>query len=102
MLCHASGRPTVFVLLLILVVALFGFGFLHPIWWAVAAVLLYGVTRHGRDLGGGRSRSGSSDLEGYRDYQERRDRRDRWERRYSRHNRARWRREDRRDHEHRR
>ncbi|MCK8434264.1 hypothetical protein G3I77_14895 [Streptomyces sp. D2-8] len=89
-----------FVLLLILIVALFGFGFLNPIWWVAGAVLVYGVTRHGRDRGGGRSRNGSSDLGDYRDYQELRDRRERWDRRYSRQNRARWRREDRRDHEH--
>ncbi|MFF6877028.1 hypothetical protein ACFY9S_17140 [Streptomyces sp. NPDC012474] len=91
-----------FVLLLILIVALFGFGFLNPIWWVVGAVLVYGVTRHGRDRGGGRSRNEGSDLGDYRDYQELRDRRERWDRRYSRQNRARWRREDRRDHEHRR
>ena len=88
-----------FVLLLILIVALFGFGFLNPIWWVAAAVLVYGVTRHGRDRGGGRSRYGSSDLGDYRDYQEGRIRQERWDRRYSRQNRARWRREDRRDHE---
>jgi hypothetical protein len=92
----------VFVLLLILSVVMFGFGFLDPIWWVAGAVLVYGVTRHGRDRGGGRSRNGSSELGGYRAYQERRDRRERWERRYSRQNRARWRREDRQDHEHRR
>ena len=89
-----------FVLLLILIAVLFGFGFLQPIWWVAAAVLVYGATRYGRDRGGGRSRSGPSDLGDYRDYRERRDRRERWDRRYSRQNRARWRREDRRDHEH--
>ncbi|GAA4090032.1 hypothetical protein [Streptomyces shaanxiensis] len=90
------------VLLLILIAALFGFGFLDPIWWVAAAVLVYAATRHGRDRGGGRSRSGSSDLGDYRDYQERRNRQERWDRRYSRQNRARWRREDRRDRERRR
>jgi hypothetical protein len=89
----------VFVLLVILMVALFGLGFLHPLWWAAAAVLLFGATRYGRDRGGGWIRGDGSDLEGYRDYQERRDRQDRWARRYSRRNRARWRRENRQDHE---
>jgi protein-S-isoprenylcysteine O-methyltransferase Ste14 len=89
----------VFVLLLILIVVLFGFGFLNPIWWVAAAVLVYGATRYGRDRGEGRGRSGSSDLGDYRDY---RDRRERWDRRYSRRNRARWRCEGRRDHIHRR
>lgn len=92
-----------FVLFLVLVGALFAFGFLHPVWWVAAAVLVYGVTHYGRDRGGGRSRSDGPDLEDhrdYRDYREHRDRQDRWDRRYSRQNRARWRREDRRDHEH--
>ncbi|MFC8095715.1 hypothetical protein [Streptomyces sp. NPDC057301] len=91
-----------FVLLLILIAVLFGFGFLDPIWWVAAAVLVYGATRHARGRGGGRSRGGSSDLGDYRDYRERRVRQERWDRRYSRQNRARWRREDRRDREHRR
>jgi hypothetical protein len=68
----------VFVLLLILIAVLFGFGFLQPIWWVAAAVLVYGATRHGRGRGGGRSRSGGSDLGDYRDYRARRDRRERW------------------------
>ncbi|MFF1444287.1 hypothetical protein [Streptomyces sp. NPDC058295] len=88
-----------FVLLVILIVALFGLGFLHPLWWVAAAVLLFGATRYGRDRGGGWIRGDGSDLEGYRAYQERRDRQDRWDRRYSRRNRARWRREDRQDHD---
>jgi hypothetical protein len=90
------------VLLLILIVVLFGLGFLHPLWWVAAAVLLFGATRYGRDRGGGWIRGDGSDLgdyRDYRDYQERRDRQDRWARRYSRQNRARWRREDRQDHE---
>ena len=95
-----------FVLLLILFAVLFGFGFLHPIWWVAAAVLAYGATRHGRGHGGGLSRGGGSDLGDYRgprdyqDYRERRDRQDRWDRRYTRQNRARRRREERREHEH--
>lgn len=88
-----------FVLLFIVIAVLFGFGLPHPIWWLVAVVLVYGVTRHGRDRGGGWSREGGSDRQDYRDYKERRDRMDRWDRRYSRQNRARWRREDRRDRE---
>lgn len=87
-----------FVLLLVLIVVLFGLGFLNPLWWVAAAVLLFGATRYGRDRGGGWIRGDGSDLGDYRDYQERRDRQDR---RYSRQNRARWRREDRRDREHR-
>jgi hypothetical protein len=91
----------VFVLLLILIAALFALGFLHPIWWVAAAVLVYGATRNARDRGGVRGRGGSDlgDYD-YREYQERRDRQDRWERRYSRQNRGRRQREDRRDHEH--
>ncbi|MFD3836397.1 hypothetical protein ACFWWC_09055 [Streptomyces sp. NPDC058642] len=88
-----------FALLLVLVVVLFGLGFLNPLWWVAAAVLVFSATRHGRDRGGGRIRGDGSDLEDYRDYQERRDRQNRWDRRYSRQSRARWRREDRRDHE---
>ncbi|WP_405643909.1 hypothetical protein [Streptomyces sp. NBC_00019] len=65
-----------FVLLLILIVAPFGFGFLDPLWWVAAAVLVYGVS--------GRSGDGGSDLGDYGNY------------------RARRRREDRRDHERRR
>ncbi len=86
-----------FLLLLVVIAVLFGFGFLDPIWWVAGAVLVYGVIRHARDRGGGRSRSGGADLGDYRDYQ---DRRERWDRRYSRQTRARRPREDRRDHEH--
>ncbi len=32
-----------YVLLLILIAVLFGFGFLHPIRWVAAAVLVYGA-----------------------------------------------------------
>ncbi|MER6954041.1 hypothetical protein [Streptomyces sp. NPDC000618] len=90
-----------FVLLLILIVVLLGLGFLSPLWWVAAAVLVYAVTRHGRDRGGGQGPGGGSDLGEYQGYRERRDREERWNRRYSRQNRARWRREDRRDREHR-
>ncbi|WP_328552343.1 MULTISPECIES: hypothetical protein [unclassified Streptomyces] len=88
-----------FVLLLVPIVVLIGLGFLNPLWWVAAAALFFGATRYGRDRGGGWIRGDGSDRKGYRDYQERRDRQDRWDRRYSRQNRARWRREDRRDHE---
>lgn len=91
-----SGRPAVFVLLLIVALILFGFGFLNPIWWVAAAVLVFGATRYGRDRGGGRGLGGGSD---YGEYRDRRERQDRWDRRYSRQHRARWRRQDRRDRE---
>ncbi|MET9785060.1 hypothetical protein [Streptomyces canus] len=64
-----------FVLLLVLILILFGSGFLNPLWWWAATVLVFGATRHGRD------------------------RQERWDRRYSHPHRARWRREDRRDYE---
>ncbi|MFE1028041.1 hypothetical protein ACFW5I_26315 [Streptomyces sp. NPDC058818] len=89
-----------FALLLILLVVLFGLGFLNPIWWMAAAVLAYGITRGRPDRGDGPGRSGGSGPGGYRDYRERRNRQERWDRRYSRQNRARWRNEDRRDHGH--
>ncbi|GGX69291.1 hypothetical protein [Streptomyces fructofermentans] len=85
-----------FVLLLLLTAVLFGLGFVNSLWWVAAAALIFGVTRHGRDRGGGWIRGDGSDLNGYRGYKQRRDRHDRWDRRYSRQNRARWRREDRR------
>ncbi|MFF1741031.1 hypothetical protein [Streptomyces mirabilis] len=88
-----------FVLLLILIVVLFGLGFLSPLWWVAAGVLVFGATRYGRGDVGGWIRGDGSDLGEYRDYENRRDRQDRWDRRYSRQYRARWRREDRRDHE---
>ncbi|MFF8532955.1 hypothetical protein ACF07B_13505 [Streptomyces sp. NPDC015532] len=89
-----------FVLLLILIMVLFGLGFLNPPWWVPAAVLIFGVTGYGRDRhGGGWIRGDGSDLGEYRDYESRRDRQDRWDGRYSRRYRARRRREDRRDHE---
>ncbi|MEV7884000.1 hypothetical protein ACWD3I_10830 [Streptomyces sp. NPDC002817] len=64
------------VLLFILIVALFGFGFLDPLWWVAAAVPVYGVTRHGPGRGGGRSGDGGSDLGNYRARRRREDRRD--------------------------
>ncbi|MFD5628930.1 hypothetical protein [Streptomyces sp. NPDC127072] len=86
-----------FVLLLILIVVLFGLGFVSPLWWVAGAVLVFGVFRYGRDRGVGRRRG--SDVGEYRTYRDRRERQDRWDRRYSRQHRARWRREDRRDRE---
>jgi hypothetical protein len=94
-----AGRPAVFVLLLVLILILFGSGFLNPLWWWVAAVLVFGATRHGPDRGGGWIRGDGSDVGPYRDYEHRRDRQEHWDRRYSRRHRARWRREDRRDYE---
>ncbi|MEV7890434.1 hypothetical protein ACWD3I_46220 [Streptomyces sp. NPDC002817] len=82
-----------FVALLIVALILFGFGFLNPLWWLAAAVLVFGSTRYGHNRGGIRGRSAGSGFGNYRDYDNHR------ERRYSRQNRARWTREDRRDHE---
>ncbi|MFF4356337.1 hypothetical protein [Streptomyces sp. NPDC001604] len=82
-----------FVLLLILIVVLFGFGFLHPIWWAAAAsvVLVFGAAQYGRrGEGGGWDRGGSSGPGEY------------WDHRDRRRHRARWRRKVRRDSEYRR
>jgi hypothetical protein len=79
----------VFVLLLILILILFGSGFLNPLWWWVAAVLVFGATRHGRDRGGGWIRADGSDVGPYRDYEHRWDRQERSDRRYSRRHRAR-------------
>ncbi|WP_217623444.1 hypothetical protein, partial [Streptomyces lunaelactis] len=66
-----------FVLLLILIVVLLGLGFLSPVWWVAAAVLIFGLVHYGR--GGARSgaRGGGS---GYRDHRDYRDRQDRWDR----------------------
>ncbi|MEU9781868.1 hypothetical protein AB0H92_12995 [Streptomyces phaeochromogenes] len=91
-----------FVLILVLSVVLFGLGFLDPIWWVAAAVLVFGAAHYSRDRGGGLGRGSRSDLGDYRVYEQRRDRQDRWDRRYTRRHRARWRREDRRDRERRR
>ncbi|MGW7202822.1 hypothetical protein [Streptomyces sp. NPDC054837] len=74
------------VALVILALILFGFGFLNPLWWLAAAVLVFGSTRYGRNRGGGRGRRAGSDFGDYRDYENHRDRQDR---RYSRQNRAR-------------
>ncbi|MFF3707430.1 hypothetical protein [Streptomyces phaeochromogenes] len=91
-----------FVLILVLSVVLFGLGFLDPIWWVAAAVLVFGAAHYSRDRGGGLGRGNRSDLGDYRVYEQRRDRQDRWDRRYTRRHRARWSREDRRDRERRR
>ncbi|GGX86988.1 hypothetical protein GCM10010324_35610 [Streptomyces hiroshimensis] len=84
--------------LLILVVALVGFGFLHPLLWVAAAVLIFGVVRYGRGDAGrpGFFRHGRD----YQEYRDRRDRLDRWDRRYRQQRRGRWARQDRRDHRH--
>ncbi|KND40207.1 MULTISPECIES: hypothetical protein [Streptomyces] len=88
-----------FVVLFVLIAVLFGLGFLEPLWWVAAAVMLFVATRHGRERGGGWIHGDGSDLGDYRDYENRRDRQDRWDRRYSRQHRARRRREDRQDRE---
>jgi hypothetical protein len=46
---------------------LFGLGFLGPLWWVAAAVLVFGATRYGRGGGGGWIRGDGSDLGDYRD-----------------------------------
>lgn len=87
------------VLLVILVVALLGLGFLDPMWWVAGAVLIFAAVHYGRGGAGGRGRGGHSE---YRDYRDRRDRQDRWDRRYRRQRRGSWTRQDRRNGEHRR
>ncbi|HET6355476.1 hypothetical protein [Streptomyces sp.] len=82
---------------LILFLALVGLGFLNPIWWVAAAVLIFGAVHYRRGGYGRGGRDGDSDYGEYRDY---RDRQDRWDRRYSRQRRGRWNRQDRRDGEH--
>lgn len=86
-----------FILLLVLIVVMFALGFLNPVWWLVAGVLVFGLARNSRDRGGGWGNGARSDLGGYRDYQQRRNRQEQWDRRYRRQHRAQWRREDRRD-----
>lgn len=84
-----------FALLLILIVVLFGFGFLSPVWWVAASsvVLVFGAAQYGRrGEGGGWDRGGGSDLREYQDYRNRR---------YRPRHRARWRRKALRDGEHR-
>ncbi|MFJ4714106.1 hypothetical protein [Streptomyces sp. NPDC088785] len=82
-----------FVLALILLVILFGLGFVNPLWWLAGAVLLFGVVRGRARLDG---RGGETDSD-YARYRDDRVRRERWDRRYRRQNRDRWTREDRRD-----
>ncbi|WP_371749902.1 hypothetical protein OG302_41385 [Streptomyces sp. NBC_01283] len=84
------------VLFAILVVALLGFGFLNPMWWAAAAVLIFGVVHYGRG-GGSRDQGGNFEYRDYRDY---RDRQNRWARRYRRRRQGRWNRQDRWDEQH--
>lgn len=84
------------VLLFILVLVLFGLGFLNPLWWVAATVLVFALVGPGRR---GRGRGHDSD---YGEYKDQRDREDRWERRYRRQRRGRWNRQDRRDRGHRR
>ncbi|MFF7050513.1 hypothetical protein ACFY94_19320 [Streptomyces griseorubiginosus] len=84
-----------FALFLILVAVLSGFGFLSPLWWvvAVSVVLVFGAIQYGRrGEGGGWDRGGSSGLREHQDHRKRR---------YRPRHRERWRRDGRRDREHR-
>jgi hypothetical protein len=87
----------VIVLFTVLIVVLFGLGFLNALWWAVAAVLMFVAVRYGRGRGGSRVQGGNSE---YRDYRDHRDRENRWDRRYRRQRQGLWRRQDRRDEQH--
>lgn len=82
------------VLLLILVMVLFGLGFLNALWWVAAVALAFALVGSRR---GSRGRFHDSD---YGEYKDHRDREHRWERRYRRQRRGRWNRQDRRDQEH--
>ncbi|MER7106870.1 hypothetical protein [Streptomyces sp. NPDC000229] len=86
------------VLLLLLLVALFGLGFLSPVWWLAAAALIFGLVHYSRSGSDGWSRGGDSEYRGYLEYRAYRDRQDRWDRRYRRQRQNHW---DRRDREHR-
>ncbi|MEV6551768.1 hypothetical protein AB0M57_24065 [Streptomyces sp. NPDC051597] len=88
-----------FVLVFILLVTLFGLGFLNALWWWAAAALVFALVHYGRGGTGGWLRGNDAGYGEYRDY---RDRQDRWDRRYRHQRRGRWMRQDRRDHEHRR
>ncbi|WP_406505643.1 hypothetical protein [Streptomyces sp. NBC_00212] len=84
------------VLLVLLVMALFGLGFLNALWWVLlGAAVVFGLFRHRRGGYGGQDRGDDAGFRNYRDY---RDREDRWGRRYDR--RGRRLRQDRRDREH--
>ncbi|NEB79124.1 hypothetical protein G3I40_28470 [Streptomyces sp. SID14478] len=89
-----------FVLLLILLVVLFGLGFLNPLWWVFGAVLLFVGTRYGRSGRRGFGRR-DADIGEYGEYLDRREREDLWDRRSGRPRRGRWIRQDRRDREYR-
>lgn len=70
---------------LLVVLALIGLGFMEPVLWVAAAVLIFGQVRYGRGV----SRPGGrGDME-YREYRDRRDQQARLERRYQRENRGR-------------
>ncbi|MEU7107593.1 hypothetical protein ACFQ2B_35980 [Streptomyces stramineus] len=85
------------VLFAILIVALFGFGFFHPLWWAAAAVLIFVAVHYGRRHEGSRRQDGNVE---YRDYRNYRDRENRWDRRYRRQRQGLWSRQNRRDERH--
>ncbi|GGO44430.1 hypothetical protein GCM10012287_10030 [Streptomyces daqingensis] len=82
------------VLLFILVMVLFGLGFLNALWWGAAVVLVFAL------VGTRRGRRGSGNDSNYGEYKDHRDREERWERRYRRQRRGRWNRQDRRDRGH--
>ncbi|MER0449041.1 hypothetical protein ABR738_31565 [Streptomyces sp. Edi4] len=90
-------RPVMIVLLVLLVLALFGLGFVNALWWVLGAVVVFGLFRHGRGGYGGWDREDDAGFRSYRDY---RDRQDRWGRRYDRQRRGRRLRQDRQDREH--
>ncbi|MFI1399937.1 hydrophobic protein [Streptomyces sp. NPDC020681] len=48
-------------LFLILILALVGLGFLNPLWWVAAAVLIFGAVHYGRGGYGRGGRGGDSD-----------------------------------------
>ncbi|WP_327665696.1 hypothetical protein [Streptomyces sp. NBC_00498] len=98
----APGRPTMLVLLLVLLAVLFGLGFLNSLWWVAAIVLVIVYVHYGRDSDVSWGRRNDSRYEGYGEYRDHRDREDRWDRRYRRQRRGRKLRQDRRDRERRR
>lgn len=79
------------VLLLLVLAVLFGLGFLNSLWWAAAALLVFGLMQYGR-RGRRHNHGGYRDYEDYRDDREREDR---WGRRYVRQHRGGWIRRDR-------
>ncbi|WP_344360768.1 hypothetical protein [Streptomyces gobitricini] len=87
------------VLLLILLLALFGLGFLSPVWWVAAAVLVFDLAHSGRRGARGGPHRRASEYRSYQDYRAYRDRQDRWERRYRQQRPSHWDRRDREYHQ---